>query len=69
MGRAPTTTKQFVQLFLFLGGNKASSYEKVLKNNCINGVQIIYSWKQLEPKMDRYDFSKIIKDLELLKIS
>lgn len=54
------------QLFLFLGGNEASSYEQMLKNNCINGVQIIYSWKQLEPKKDGYDFSKIEKDLELL---
>jgi hypothetical protein len=30
------------ELFLFLGGNKASSYEQVLKkNNCILGAQII----------------------------
>jgi hypothetical protein len=54
------------QLFLFLGGNEASSYEQILKNNCINGVQIIYSWKQLEPKKDVYDFSKIEKDIEFL---
>lgn len=54
------------KLFLFLGGNEASSYEHVLKNNCINGVQIIYSWKQLEPKKGVYDFSKIENDLELL---
>ena len=54
------------QLFLFLGKNEVSSYEQILKNNCINGVQIIYSWKQLEPKKNVYDFSKIEKDLELL---
>lgn len=54
------------QLFLFLGGNKASAYEQILKNNCINGVQIVYSWKQLEPVKDGYDFSKIEQDLELL---
>ncbi|WP_454783471.1 hypothetical protein [Legionella sp. WA2022007384] len=54
------------QLFLFLGGNEASSSEHILKNNCINGVQIIYSWKQLEPKKGFYDFSKIEKDLKFL---
>lgn len=54
------------QLFFFLGGNEASSYEQILKNNCINGVQILYSWKQLEPKKDSYNFSKIEKDLETL---
>ena len=54
------------QLFLFLGGDEASSYEHMLKNNCINGLQIIYSWKQLEPKKGFYDFSKIEKDLKFL---
>ncbi|HAT2076570.1 TPA: hypothetical protein I8001_002495 [Legionella pneumophila] len=54
------------KLFLFLGGNEPISYEHVLKNNCINGVQIIYSWKQLEPKKGVYDFSKIENDLEFL---
>ncbi|AUH70637.1 hypothetical protein [Legionella sainthelensi] len=54
------------QLFLFVGGNEASSYRHILKNNCINGIQIIYSWKQLEPKKGFYDFSKIEKDLKFL---
>lgn len=54
------------QLFLFLGGNEAIAYEQMIKNSCVNGVQIIYSWKQLEPQQDLYDFSKIENDLKFL---
>jgi hypothetical protein len=31
------------------------------------GVQISYSWRQLEPQKDQYDFSSIDDDLELLQ--
>lgn len=55
------------QLFLFLGGDKASTYEDKLNNTCVTGVQIIYSWKQLEPEKDVYDFSKIKQDITDLK--
>ncbi|HEO1387231.1 TPA: hypothetical protein VAH76_002641, partial [Legionella pneumophila] len=51
------------QLFLFLGGDKASSFQETLQNPCIRGVQIIYSWRQLEPQKGVYDFSKIEEDL------
>jgi hypothetical protein len=54
------------QLLLFLGGDQASSYERELKNSCVYGVQIIYSWRQLEPKKNLYDFSKIKEDLRYL---
>jgi hypothetical protein len=53
-------------LFLFLGGDKASLHESELKNSCATGAQIIYSWKQLEPKKGVYDFSKIENDLAFL---
>jgi hypothetical protein len=55
------------KLFLFLGGDQASLHEKELNSSCVYGAQIIYSWKQLEPKKDIYDFSKIEKDLAFLK--
>lgn len=51
------------QLFLFLGGDRVSSFQKTLQNPCIRGVQIIYSWRQLEPQKGVYDFSKIEEDL------
>src|SRR3990167_6367324 len=54
------------QLFLFLGGDQANSYKDNFKNSCVSGAQIIYSWKQLEPKKDVYDFSKIEEDLRFL---
>ena len=54
------------QVFLFLGGDQAISHEKELKNSCVYGAQIIYSWRQLEPKKDLYDFSKIKEDLRYL---
>ena len=38
------------QLFLFIGGDQAILHEKKLNNPCVYGAQIIYSWKQLEPK-------------------
>jgi hypothetical protein len=53
-------------LFLFLGGDDASLHKSDLKKSCVSGAQIIYSWKQLEPKKGVYDFSKIEKDLNFL---
>ena len=55
------------QLFLFLGGDEANAYERLLENDCISGVQIIYSWKRLEPQKNQYDFTQIEKDLNFLK--
>lgn len=54
------------RLFLFIGGNEARSNKKYLENSCVSGAQIIYSWKQLEPQKDVYDFSKIEEDLHFL---
>lgn len=54
---------EFPQLFLFLGGDRASTFQETLQNPCIRGVQIIYSWRQLEPQKGVYDFSKIEEDL------
>ncbi|MHB1949150.1 MAG: hypothetical protein ACYCQI_13670, partial [Gammaproteobacteria bacterium] len=54
------------KLFLFLGASRASEYKNILDNPYVSGVQIIYSWKQLEPKKGVYDFSKIQDDLNFL---
>ena len=53
-------------LFLFLGGDEASLYQNQLNHSCVLGAQIIYSWKQLEPKKGIYNFSKIENDLRYL---
>ncbi|MFZ5940895.1 MAG: hypothetical protein ACOYXB_10000 [Bacteroidota bacterium] len=36
-------------------------------NGLFEGVQIAYSWRQLEPEKDNYDFSLIKEDLTLLE--
>lgn len=54
------------QLFVFLEGDAASAHKNELSNPHVTGAQIIYSWKQLEPKKDTYDFSKIERDLLFL---
>ena len=35
------------------------------KPDLFDGVQIAYSWRQLEPQKDGYDFSIINEDLSL----
>jgi hypothetical protein len=56
------------QLYLFLGGDEASSHTQELNNPFVYGAQIVYSWKQLEPKKGTYNFSKIEKDLNFLSL-
>lgn len=54
-----------IQNFLFLGGNGGNlqKYSKVITQHGFDGVQIVYTWKSLEPRKDHYDFSKIKSDL------
>lgn len=57
------------KLFFFFGPQNQinlESYKPILINSCVTGVQIVYTWKELEPKKDMYDFSKIEKDLQYL---
>jgi len=42
---------------------KASSF---LDTKAIEGAQVVYSWRQLEPEKDAYDFSPIREDLAFL---
>lgn len=62
----PAMVFSLPKLFLFLGGSRASEYESILDNPYVSGAQIIYSWKQLEPKKGVYDFSKMEADLRFL---
>lgn len=57
------TTK--IQNFLFLGGNTGNLQQckKIITQHEFDGVQIVYTWKSLEPEKDHYDFSKIESDL------
>ena len=42
---------------------KASSF---FETKALEGAQVTYSWRQLEPRKDQYDFSYIREDLTLL---
>jgi hypothetical protein len=56
-----------VENFIFAGGNTAKEYEELLKNDKISGIQVLYSWKELEPQKNKYDFKRIQEDLEFAK--
>ncbi|ANH78171.1 hypothetical protein FSC845_05485 [Francisella persica ATCC VR-331] len=55
------------QLYLFLGWDAAKDHIEELNNPEVKGVQIIYSWKKLEPDENKYDFSAIEGDYQVLK--
>lgn len=59
---------QLPQLFLFFGHDKKLENTDIIKltQPFISGTQIVYTWRELEPEKDRYDFSRIQKDLLLL---
>lgn len=54
--------------FIFIGGNydHIDAYAKQIKIGSVDGVQIIYSWKLLEPKKDQYNFAPIETNLQYL---
>lgn len=53
--------------FLYTGSDELASIEPLLQRPDIEGVQIVYSWKSLEPEPGRYDFSGIERDLAYLQ--
>jgi hypothetical protein len=59
------TTK--VQNFLFLGGgiNDLHEYKQITDKYNFDGIQVVYTWKSLEPQKDHYDFTQIESDLQL----
>lgn len=54
-------------VYLFLGRGPAKSYQSLLKNPNIKGAQIIYYWRELEPKENIYNFNAINADLKFLR--
>jgi len=53
--------------FLYTGSDELTEIEPLLQRPDIEGVQIVYSWKSLEPEPGRYDFSGIERDLAYLQ--
>jgi hypothetical protein len=52
--------------FLFADSDELQKISAIIDRPDIAGVQIVYSWKSLETAQDRYDFSRIERDLEFL---
>ncbi|MEP2104058.1 MAG: beta-galactosidase [Parasphingorhabdus sp.] len=64
---ASEAAKRTPENWIFIGGDNPATHIDLLKHAYISGVQVIHSWKSLEPEKDRYDFSRIDRDLELLE--
>lgn len=58
-----------IRNFMFIGMDHEQLNDTALwaTNGLFEGVQVAYSWRQLEPEKDRYDFSAINGDVRLLK--
>jgi hypothetical protein len=52
--------------FLFLSSGDLPDARKLLARDDIQGAQVVYNWKQLEPELGQYDFTSIEHDLALL---
>ncbi|MGU3412709.1 hypothetical protein ACLBW0_01650 [Enterobacteriaceae bacterium C34A] len=51
------------QNYLYTSSGELPDHHALLERPDIHGVQIVYSWKQLEPTQGKYDFSAIEQDL------
>ena len=57
-----------VHNYVFFGQDreKLHAAASFLETKALEGAQVTYSWRQLEPEKDKYDFSLIREDLALL---
>lgn len=53
--------------FVFIGGDSVSAHREFLGRPGIEGMQVIYTWRSLEPEPGVYDFSAIEADLAELE--
>jgi hypothetical protein len=51
--------------FLYTGNGDLAAAEAILKRPDIDGAQVVYNWKALEPLKGQYDFADIERDLAL----
>jgi hypothetical protein len=55
------------QNFLFADSEALVVHARLIERPDIEGVQVVYNWKSLEPAQGRYDFSQIETDLAFLE--
>lgn len=53
-------------IYVFLGKGPLTQYEYYWRQPVIEGAQIIYSWRELEPRKNQYDFHRIEHDIKRL---
>ncbi|MDZ5697966.1 hypothetical protein [Chelativorans sp. M5D2P16] len=58
-------SKKVPEKFLYAGSGELEELRPILKRPGIDGIQVVYSWKALEPAFNEYDFSAIEHDLAL----
>jgi len=52
--------------FVFIGGDRVTDHKDLISRPDIEGVQVIYTWRSLEPHEGVYDFTAIEDDLREL---
>jgi|SRR5688572_998353 len=66
-GGSPNSKPVHHYVFYGMDRDKMRVDSSFLSSNVFEGAQVAYSWRQLEPQKDRYDFSFIRDDLALLE--
>lgn len=56
-----------IQDFLFLGSGELQTHANLVRRPEIEGIQVVYNWRQLEPTKGHYDFSDIERDLAFVE--
>ncbi len=44
--------------FLHTSADEVGAHRAILQRSDIEGVQVVYNWKRLEPREGQYDFSR-----------
>jgi len=67
-GVALPASQRSLRHYVFFGQDreKLRTDSLFLQTKQVEGAQVAYTWRQLEPEKDVYDFSRIREDLELL---
>jgi hypothetical protein len=65
---SPAAGAKTTHHFVFVGQDREKIRDTAfLETKALEGAQIAYSWKQLEPEKDEYDFSAVRDDLTFLR--
>ena len=66
LGGTPTTAKPVHHYVFFAHERERITEKSFLETAAFEGAQLKYTWRELEPEKDKYDFSSIRKDLAFL---